>query len=137
MGATTCRAFLMHEEVEQVPRKPKRPCSYPGCPNLCDGRFCDEHTKEENKRYERYDRDPAVKKRYGRAWKRIRDSYAHAHPLCEECLKKNIYKATEEIHHRLPLSQGGTHDRENLIALCKECHARIHAKSGDRWHNHS
>lgn len=120
-----------------MPRKPKRPCSYPGCPNLCEGRFCEEHTKEENKRYERYDRDPAVKKRYGRAWKRIRDSYAQAHPLCEECLKKNIYKATEEIHHRLPLSQGGTHDRENLIALCKECHARIHAKSGDRWHNHS
>lgn len=124
-----------------MPRKPKRPCSYPGCPNLCDGRFCEEHTKEEhtkeeNKRYERYDRDPAVKKRYGRAWKRIRDSYAHAHPLCEECLKKNIYKATEEIHHKLPLSQGGTHDRENLIALCKECHARIHAKSGDRWHNY-
>lgn len=45
-----------------MPRKPKRPCSYPGCPNLCDGRFCEEHTKEENKRYERYDRDPAVKK---------------------------------------------------------------------------
>ena len=35
----------------------------------------------------------------------------------------------------VPLSQGGTHDRENLIALCKSCHARIHAKSGDRWHN--
>ncbi len=27
-----------------MPRKPKRPCSYPGCPNLCDGRFCEEHT---------------------------------------------------------------------------------------------
>ena len=42
---------------------------------------------------------------------------------------------TEEIHHKLPLSKGGTHDRENLVALCKECHARIHAKNGDRWHN--
>jgi 5-methylcytosine-specific restriction protein A len=21
------------------------------------------------------------------------------------------------------------------MALCKECHARIHAERGDRWHN--
>ncbi|MCR1954151.1 HNH endonuclease, partial [Clostridioides mangenotii] len=23
-----------------MPKKPKRPCSYPGCPELTDGRFC-------------------------------------------------------------------------------------------------
>ena len=65
-----------------MPRKPKRPCSYPGCPNLTDGRFCPEHEKNEAKRYEKYDRDPNTKRRYGRSWKRIRDSYAAAHPLC-------------------------------------------------------
>lgn len=116
-----------------MPRKAKRPCSYPGCPDLTDGRFCEQHQKEENKRYEKYDRNPAVRRRYGRAWKRIRDSYAAEHPLCEECLTKGRYVATEEIHHKLPLTQGGTHDRKNLIALCKECHARIHALSGERW----
>ena len=58
-----------------VPTKPKRPCSYPGCPKLTDGRFCEEHAKAEAKRYEKYDRDPAVRRRYGRAWKRIRDRY--------------------------------------------------------------
>ena len=41
-----------------MPRKPKRPCSYPGCPKLTDGRFCEEHQKLENQRYEKYDRDP-------------------------------------------------------------------------------
>jgi 5-methylcytosine-specific restriction protein A len=134
-GSNPVRAFLMQKEVWKMPRKPKRPCSYPGCPRLTDGRFCEEHEKQENKRYEKYDRDPAVRRRYGRAWKRIRDSYAAAHPLCEQCLANGRYVKTEEIHHKLPLSQGGTHDRENLIALCKECHARIHASSGDRWHN--
>lgn len=74
-----------------MPRRPKRPCSYPGCPNLTDGRFCEEHAKAEAKRYERYERDPATKRRYGRAWKRIRDSYAAAHPLCEVCLEKGVY----------------------------------------------
>ena len=38
-----------------MPRKPKRPCSYPGCPNLTDGRFCPEHEKKEAKRYEKYE----------------------------------------------------------------------------------
>lgn len=34
---------------------------------------------------------------------------------------------TEEVHHKKKLSDGGTHDRENLIALCKSCHSKIHA----------
>ena len=70
-----------------MPKKPKRPCSYPGCPKLTDGRFCEEHAKAEAKRYEKYNRDPAVRCRYGRAWKRIRDSYVQQHPLCEMCQK--------------------------------------------------
>lgn len=116
-----------------MPRKPKRPCSYPGCPNLIDGRFCEKHQREENRRYEKYDRDPAVKKRYGRSWRRIRDSYVKAHPFCEECFKKGILVPVEEVHHIKPLSEGGTNNKENLISLCKSCHARVHAKRGDRW----
>jgi hypothetical protein len=55
-----------------MPKRPKRPCSHPGCPKLTDGRFCEEHAKLEAKRYEQHDRDPATRRRYGRAWKRIR-----------------------------------------------------------------
>ena len=40
-----------------MPKKPKRPCSHPGCPKLTDGRFCEEHQAKENKRYEKYIRD--------------------------------------------------------------------------------
>lgn len=116
-----------------MPRKPKRPCSHPNCPNLTDGRFCEKHQKEENKRYEKYDRDPAVSSRYGRAWKRIRDSYVKAHPFCEMCFLNGVIKEVEEVHHKLPLSEGGTHDKDNLISLCQSCHAKIHAKRGDRW----
>lgn len=116
-----------------MPRKPKRPCSHPGCPNLTEGRFCPEHEKQENKRYEKYDRDPATKRRYGRAWKRIRDRYIHAHPLCEECAEHGIYREADEVHHILPLAEGGDHHDENLRSLCKECHARTHAKRKDRW----
>ena len=118
-----------------MPRKPKRPCSYPGCPDLTDGRFCEKHQKEENKRYEKYDRNPAVHRRYGRAGKRIRDSYAAGHPLCEQCIKEGRITVATEVHHKLPLSRGGTHDIKNLMALCTPCHSRITAESGDRWHN--
>jgi len=118
-----------------MPRKPKRPCSSPGCPNLTDGRFCEEHAKREARQYERYGRDPAVKKRYGRTWKRIRDRYIKAHPLCERCVKDEKATPAEEVHHIKPLSHGGTHDEDNLMSLCKSCHSIITAETGDRWHN--
>ena len=54
-----------------MPSKPKRPCSYPGCPNLSNGQYCEEHRKMERKRYNKYERDPNINKTYGRAWKRI------------------------------------------------------------------
>lgn len=118
-----------------MPSRPKRPCSYPGCPKLTNGRFCEEHAKQEAKRYEKYNRDPAVRRRYGRAWKRIRDSYASEHPLCEQCYKEGKLVPVEQVHHIKPLAEGGTHERSNLISLCASCHARIHAERGDRWHN--
>ena len=121
------------KEGERMPTKPKKPCAYPGCPNLTDGRFCPEHQQKVNSNYEKYGRDKSTKKRYGRAWKRIRDKYAAEHPFCELCFERGIIVPTEEIHHKLPLSEGGTHDRSNLIALCKSCHSTIHAKRGDYW----
>lgn len=116
-----------------MPRKPKRPCSHPGCPKLTDGRFCEEHQRQENKRYEKYDRDPAVRRRYGRAWKRIRDRHIAEQPLCEMCKKQGRIIPAEEVHHIKPLSQGGTHDDSNLMSLCKECHSEITARKGGRW----
>ena len=71
-----------------MPRKPKRPCSYPGCPNLTDSEYCKEHEAAARRQYNKYERSADVNKKYGRAWKRIRDRYAAAHPLCEMCLKE-------------------------------------------------
>lgn len=113
--------------------KPKTPCSHPGCPLLTSDRFCEEHAKQEARRYEKYDRDPATRKRYGRTWKRIRDRYIHEHPLCEQCEKDGKLVAAEEVHHILPLRDGGTHDESNLMSLCTSCHSTITAREGGRW----
>lgn len=113
--------------------KPKRPCSHPGCPELTDGRFCEPHAKQEHRRYNKYERDPESSKRYGRKWRKIRNRYISLHPLCEQCLKEDVLTRAEEVHHIKPLAQGGTHDDENLMALCKPCHSRITAREGGRW----
>ena len=49
------------------------------------------------------------------------------------CLSKGIMVEAEEVHHKVPLSEGGTHARENLVCLCASCHSRLHAERGDRW----
>lgn len=116
-----------------MPFKPKRPCSHPGCPKLTDGRFCEEHAKQEAAIYEKYQRDPAVKKRYGRSWKCVRDRFLAQHPLCEVCQKEGRLTPVEEVHHIVPLSKGGTNATENLMSLCKSCHSAVTAKEGGRW----
>jgi len=123
---------------EPMPYKPKRPCAYPGCGLLADsGEYCAEHKRVITKRYNQYQRDPASNKRYGRSWKRIRDRYIKAHPLCEECERNGRIKTAEEVHHIQPLSKGGGNETTNLMALCKSCHSRITAESGDRWNKKS
>ena len=115
-----------------MPKKPKRPCSYPGCGRLTDGQYCDEHRFSIDRQYNRYLRDPDTNKRYGRAWKKLRARFLLLHPLCEQCKCEGRLTAAEEVHHVVPLTNGGTNDEGNLMALCKSCHSRITVKSGNR-----
>ena len=124
---------MFTSEVVLMPLKPKRPCSYPGCPNLTTERFCDEHAKKESQRYERYDRDPTKKKRYGRSWRHIRELQLAEHPLCEQCETTGKIIPAREVHHINPLSRGGTNDPANLMCLCTPCHSEITAREGGRW----
>ena len=115
-----------------MPFKPKRPCRYPGCANLTDGIYCPEHQRQAEHHYNHFQREPETNKRYGRAWKRIRDRFVMQHPICEECEKAGRLTPTQEVHHILPLSDGGTNDERNLMALCKECHSRITLEANRR-----
>ncbi len=38
-----------------------------------------------------------------------------------------------EIHHILPISEGGKDDYQNLIALCRNCHSFAHRNAFPRW----
>jgi len=111
-----------------MPYKPKHPCSHPGCPELSAGRFCEEHAKEEARRYERYHRDPATRKRYGSAWRKVRDYYRAAHPLCEMCKAEGKLTPAKHVHHKVELSVGGTNDYDNLSSLCVAHHCALHLR---------
>lgn len=116
-----------------VPRKPKRPCSQPGCPELTDHRFCKTHAKAEDRRYRTYQRDPKINKRYDHRWRKIRNAYIQSHPLCEHCQARGRVTPAQEVDHIIPLEDGGTHDEANLQALCKPCHSSKTAREDDRW----
>lgn len=63
-------------------------------------------------------------KRYGRTWKKIRNEYIKYHPFCEVCQ----IKESSEVHHIVPISEGGKHDKGNIMAVCRECHDLIHKR---------
>lgn len=64
-----------------------------------------------------------------RAWKMTND------PLCEECSKDNKVTAVEDVHHIIsfmstndPIERSRlAFDYNNLMSICKECHAKKHA----------
>ena len=85
------------------------------------------------KEYDKYSRSPDKNRKYGRSWKRIRDRYIKAHPLCELCLKEGKYTPATEIHHIKFVEDGGGNEDSNLLAVCHSHHEWIHRnhKSGE------
>ena len=116
-----------------MPYAPRPICRYPGCNELASNgsSYCEDHKKLMDHQYNKFERGHS-KGKYGRAWKRIRDSYIKEHPLCEKCLGEGKVTLAAEVHHILPVSRGGTHSRDNLMALCQSCHNKIHHDLGDR-----
>jgi len=110
-----------------MPRKSKRPCAYPRCPELIEvgQTYCEKHAALMQKNYERDHRDRKKHNMYGSKWRRERASFLRKNPLCVECLKRGIYEPATEVDHIVP------HDgddklfwrRSNWQALCKRCHS--------------
>lgn len=92
----------------------------------------EEHQKIITSNYNRHERDPKSRRRYGRAWRRIRDGYLSKHPMCEKYQQAGKLTAAAKVYHIKPLSQGGTHAEENLMALCKKYNSEITAREGGR-----
>ena len=109
-----------------MPRKPKRPCSYPGCPKLVDGQYCEEHKRFVDKQYNEYGRDNFTKNFYKTPeWLHARKQQLNQHPFCAECLKAGKRTRATMVDHIVPIKQGGERFApSNLQSLCWSCHSR-------------
>ncbi len=113
-----------------MPQKPKRPCRYKDCPKLVSNAsgYCEEHEKMISRHYDKFVRSPEHDKRYGYRWRKVRNLVMARNPFCEQCKSEGRYTLATEIHHIKPLAEGGTNDLDNLMSLCRSCHAKIHAR---------
>ena len=106
-----------------MPKHPKRPCRYPGCPNLCEsGTYCPEHSAESPDRL----RGSAAERGYDAKWRRARKRFLRSHPLCANCLSQGVLTPATVVDHIVP--HRGDHrlfwDEQNWQPLCKACHDR-------------
>ena len=45
---------------------------------------------------------------------------------CQQCDMKMKGKERLQIHHKVPICEGGKNNEKNLISICKDCHRKIH-----------
>ena len=115
-----------------MPKKAKKPCSYPGCPELVDKGYCEKHRKDSqesptkiSKSQPKSSEDLRIHRLYGRAWQKRRAVQLASHPWCEDCLNVGIYSGATDVHH--VIKHGGDpilFNSSPLISLCHGCHSR-------------
>jgi 5-methylcytosine-specific restriction protein A len=111
-----------------MPNRAKKPCGQPACPALTDGRYCAEHARTEQRRYDR-ERGSAAKRGYGAPWPKLRKIVLARDPICRDCGRA----ASTEADHITPRREGGSDSLDNLQGLCKPCHSRKTAIEDGRW----
>jgi 5-methylcytosine-specific restriction protein A len=105
---------------------PRRPCAYPGCPELVQRGYCEKHAAAARQRFApRPQEDKATHRLYDRAWQRRRKAHLAAHPWCEDCLATGIYTPATDVHHEIRhRGDPVLFATSPLRSLCHECHSR-------------
>lgn len=117
-----------------MPWAPKRPCTFPGCPELTLNGRCVKHTREERKIIDGR-RGSAASRGYDGKWQAARAEFLRLHPLCHRChATGRLTQATVVDHVIAHKGDKDTFwDQKNWAALCKQCHDRKTAQQDGRW----
>ncbi|HYK89799.1 MAG TPA: HNH endonuclease, partial [Acidobacteriota bacterium] len=117
------------------PLAPKKPCTWPGCPNLTNGGRCEKHRRQEQKEYDADRKDDPTRRFYNsRAWRRASDLHLRDEPLCRECAKMGRDTLATMTDHIVPIKQGGDPwNPNNHQSLCDSCHSKKSAAEGSRF----
>lgn len=102
-----------------MPRKPRKPCKHPGCPELTEEKYCDRHQKSYG-----CERRSAASRGYNSRWRTVSKMYLKSNPLCVNCLKDNKFVKAAVVDHIIPHrgDEALFWDENNWQALCKRCH---------------
>lgn len=80
---------------------------------------------ETNRAYNRFRRDRHPL-HGSRRWRDVSREVLREHPLCQSCASVGIETLATEVHHKVPVAQGGPwFGRANLMAVCHACHMTI------------
>lgn len=118
---------------------PKKICLGDGCNTLISmkSKYCSDCGKEKamykrdhNRKYDEFIRDAEIVRFYhSTAWKKVR-SYVliRDNHLCQECLKNDIVRSAELVHHKNEVKEQWSQRLSliNCISLCKSCHNIMH-----------
>lgn len=105
-----------------------RPCKKCKAVTTNANGYCDAHQSSYKPTQKIYDlrRGSPSKRGYDSTWYRFREVFMMEHPLCEMCMKEKKVTPATEVHHIVPLCEGGARlDPENCMSLCHSCHSKI------------
>jgi len=108
-----------------MPRRPRRPCSHPGCPRF---RPCALHLTSTPYR------GSSTAQGYGAAWGKISDRVLAEEPVCPG-YERPCGARTSVVDHIQARRRGGTDARSNLRAYCRSCHSRKTVVEDRGWGN--
>lgn len=107
-----------------------RPCKYCRRVTTNVNGYCDDHQDKYRSPKRMYDdrRESPSKRGYDSEWTKFRTWFLSNNPLCAMCMKEGRITQANEIHHIVPLAEGGARlDEKNCMALCHSCHSKITA----------
>lgn len=114
-----------------MPNLPLHPCNNRGCHRLTSERYCEHHTKQAMRDYDR-EREGTEDRKiiHSNHWRKVRARKLDMNPLCERCERQARTVRATIVHHI-------DHDRhnesdENLMSTCFKCHEALH---GSRFRN--
>lgn len=116
-----------------MPMKPLKPCKHPGCSELTKDKYCEKHIN-----LHRNKRENASNRGYDSRWRKARNRYLKANPLCIHCKEQGKLTRATVVDHIRP-HRGDKKlfwDESNWQPLCKKCHDRK-TMTEDRYQEYS
>lgn len=115
-----------------MPKRPKRPCAYPGCPELVEypDRYCQKHKQEKNRSKREYDRQrgTAAQRGYNYRWQKYSKWFLKqpGNQICKLRLDDGCNLIAQCVDHIVPPSGPDDPlfwDPNNHQAACIHCNS--------------